>query len=123
MVEVKRVEADVTFTAAAKDFIDQHRVHWGRRASARNWREVAKILGLDYAKGAVSTSEEQPGRPRWSNKLIGTIDGHDIIVIQEACGGVPGLASRHDERATPEGARWRRRSPACSAGAYVTARR
>jgi integrase len=86
-----------TFGEAARDFIEQHKVRrTGRRP--RRWREIARVLGLDYPAGGGEPSAIKGGlAERWSDRPIAGIDGHDIhAIVDEArrC-AIPGLPPRN----------------------------
>jgi integrase len=77
------------FAACVRNYIDDH-----ARLRLRNWREMAKLLGLDYPLDGGDPVETKGGLlQRWADKPIRDLDGHDIWnVIDEARQiGVPGL--------------------------------
>jgi integrase len=81
------------FAASVRSFIDEH-----AKPKTRNWREVAKLLGLHYPLDGGEPTETKGGLlQRWADKPIRDIDGHDIWnVIDEARRiGVPGLEARN----------------------------
>ena len=74
-----------TFAGAARRFIDECTVpKKGRKP--RRWREIARILGLDYpASGGEPTKVRGGIVDRWAERPITEIDGHDIHgVIDES---------------------------------------
>jgi integrase len=79
-----------TFSAAAKDFIDQY-----ASKKTRRWEEQARLLGIRpedltlVAKGLAD---------RWTKRPVAEIDGHDIyaIVDETRRSGAPGLPRRSD---------------------------
>jgi integrase len=80
------------FAASVRSFIDEH-----AKPKTRNWREVAKLLGLHYPLDDGEPRETKGGLlQRWGDKPVRDIDGHDIWnVIDEARRiGVPGLEAR-----------------------------
>jgi integrase len=81
------------FAASVRSYIDEH-----AKPKTRNWREVAKLLGLHYPLDGGEPTETKGGLlQRWADKAIRDIDGHDIWnVIDEARRiGVPGLEARN----------------------------
>ena len=81
------------FAASVCSFIDEH-----AKPKTRNWREVAKLLGLHYPLDGGEPAETKGGLlQQWAAKPIRDIDGHDIWnVIDEARRiGVPGLEARN----------------------------
>jgi integrase len=84
------------FAACVRSFIDEH-----AKPKTRNWREVAKLLGLHYPLDGGEPTETKGGLlQRWADKPIRKIDGHDIWnVIDEARRiGVPGLEARNPDK-------------------------
>jgi integrase len=94
-----------TFAEVAQAFIQKHKVKkTGERP--RGWRDVAKVLGLDYPKdGGEPTIVENGLCERWATKPIGEISGHDVHeVISEAIkDGVPGIKPKHEEASDNRG--------------------
>lgn len=86
-----------TFGQAVRDFIEGHKVRrTGKRP--RRWREIARVLGLDYpASGGEPTTIKGGLAERWADKAIGEIDGHDIhAVVDEARRtAIPGMPPRN----------------------------
>ena len=92
-----------TFAVAARDYIVHYRLKKnGQRP--RRWREIARLLGLDYA-----ASEEPKGEPeiikgglaaKWADRDVHEIDDHDVwSVMQDARErGIPGLVVRNKDR-------------------------
>jgi integrase len=85
--------ASNTFAAAAKEFIEKH-----ASKKVRRWKEQASLLGyrptangLELIRGGLAE--------RWSDKLIGKIDGHDIhtLVAETRERGAPGLERRAEQ--------------------------
>jgi integrase len=94
-----------TFGQAARDFIEGHKVRrTGKRP--RRWREIARVLGLDYpASGDEPTTIKGGLAERWHDKAIGEIDGHNIhAVVDEARrDAIPGLAPRNADASDARG--------------------
>jgi hypothetical protein len=92
----RRGEAPETFAAKARQFIDEHQVK-GRKP--RGWREIARILGLDYPDDDGGTPTQIKGglAERWAERPLKEIASHDIYtVIDEARRhGIPGLEKRN----------------------------
>jgi integrase len=84
-----------TFSAAARDFIEQH-----ARPKVRRWVELARLLGLQPDTLAVIPKGLAD---RWCDRPVTEIDGHDIHgVVDEARRlGIPGLNRRSDEPSEP----------------------
>jgi integrase len=82
--------ASDSFAAAAKEFIEKYASKevrcWTEQASLLGYRPTAN--GLERIRGGLAE--------RWSDKLIGKIDGHDIhtIVAETRERGAPGLERR-----------------------------
>src|SRR5262249_21939437 len=77
-----------TFAAAAKDFIANHSMR-----KVRDWREQAKLLGLD-----AELNEIRGGLcVRWRDRPIGSIDDHDVhrLLDEVRRRGMPGMG-RHN---------------------------
>jgi integrase len=91
-------KASTTFSACAARFIAEHRVpKKGRKP--RNWREVARILGLAYPQDDGEPTEIEGGlASRWRDKPISEIDGHDVhsLIDEARRRGVPGLERRNE---------------------------
>jgi integrase len=84
------------FAACVRSFIDEQ-----ARPNTRNWREVARLLGLNYPLDGGEPKETKNGvLQRWADKPVRDIDGHDIWnVIDEARRiGVPGLEARNPDK-------------------------
>jgi integrase len=84
------------FAACVRNYIDEH-----AKPKTRNWREVAKVLGLHYPLDGDEPTETKGGLlQRWADKPVRKIDGHDIWnVIDEARRiGVPGLEARNPDK-------------------------
>ncbi|WFU55709.1 site-specific integrase [Bradyrhizobium pachyrhizi] len=79
-----------TFSAAAKDFIEQY-----ASKKIRRWEEQSRLLGIRpedlslIPKGLAD---------RWNKRPIAEIDGHDIhgLIDETRRSGAPGLARRSD---------------------------
>jgi integrase len=86
-----------TFAAKARQFIDEYTVpKKGRKP--RRWREIARILGLDYpADGGLPTEVKGGLIQRWAERSMKEITSQDIYnVIDEARrSGIPGLEKRN----------------------------
>jgi integrase len=86
-----------SFSASARSFVDEYTVpKKGRKP--RRWREIARLLGLDYPIDGGDPVEVPGGLfRRWGDRSIADIDGHNIYsVIDEARRrGVPGM-ERHN---------------------------
>jgi integrase len=86
-----------TFPTAAQHFIEGHHAKKTDRRP-RDWREVARMLGLDYPLGEGEPTIIKGGLcERWRDKPIVEIDGDDIFhLVEEAkTKGIPGLG-RHN---------------------------
>jgi integrase len=84
------------FAACVRSYIDEH-----AKPKTRNWREVAKVLGLHYPHDGSEPAETKGGLlQRWADKPVRDVDGHDIWnVIDEARRiGVPGLEARNPDK-------------------------
>jgi integrase len=79
-----------TFSAAARDFVEQH-----ARKKVRRWKEQARLLGLQPAD---LTLIPKGLAERWRDRPVAEIDGHDIhaIVDETRRLGAPGLERRSD---------------------------
>jgi integrase len=82
--------AENNFAAAVKDFITDH-----AKPKNRNWREVARRLGL---------TDELEMRPRglaerWRERDVRSIDASELFAIIEESRrfGIPGVAVRHEK--------------------------
>lgn len=98
---------DNTFGQAVQKFIEGHKVRKSG-AKPRRWREVGRLLGLDYPlAGGGPTVIKHGLSDRWRDKPIAEIDGHDIYnVIEEARRqGIPGLERRNEGVSDPRGRR------------------
>src|SRR5262245_49585413 len=94
-----------TFAEVARAFIEGHKVK-KTGARPRGWRDVARVLGLDYPKTGGEPEIIDNGLcDRWSSKPVGEISGHDVHeVISEAIkDGVPGIKPRYDEASDNRG--------------------
>jgi integrase len=90
-----------TFVAAVRAYIDEH-----AKPETRNWRETARLLGLDYPLDGGEPQETKGGlAQRWADKPVREIDGHDIwSVVDEAKRiGVPGIKARNKGLSEPRG--------------------
>jgi integrase len=84
-----------TFADAVRDYIERHKVK-GQRP--RRWREVARMLGLDFPlAGGEPTIVKHGLCDRWRSKPIAEINGDDLYhLIEEARHrGIPGLGRRN----------------------------
>jgi integrase len=94
------------FPAAAREFIDSHKVEkTGQKP--RRWRETAKRLGLDYpAAGGEPTIIKGGLCERWSEKAVTDVTEDSCYqLIREARDeGIPGLERRNKGKSNP---RWR----------------
>jgi integrase len=75
-----------SFTASAKDFIEQH-----AKTETRGWVRTAAVLGLDEALNV------KPGSlcDRWASRDVKDINAHDLhSVIEEARVAIPGTVSK-----------------------------
>lgn len=93
------------FADVAREFIEKHKVRkTGQRP--RNWREVARLLGLKYVDEKSEPEIIKGGLVnRWREKPIGQITGHDVhAVVQEAIkDGVPGMTANNSEASDNRG--------------------
>ena len=81
------------FAACVRNYVADY-----AKRNNRNWRETARLLGLDYPLDGGEAVETKGGLlQRWGDKPIRDIDGHDVwSVIDEARRiGVPGLKARN----------------------------
>ena len=81
-----------TFAACARDYITEH-----ARPKTRHWREVARILGLDYGKDGGEPTEIKGGlAQRWADKPVDKIDGHDVWEVTDEAKrvSIPGIVAR-----------------------------
>jgi integrase len=86
--------AKSTYSAAAKDFIEQY-----ASKKTRRWRETARLLGLAYPPTGGEPTRIKGGLcERWNDKPIAEIDGHDIhsLIDETRRSGAPGLERRSD---------------------------
>lgn len=84
------------FAACVRSYIEEY-----AKPKTRNWREAARLLGLDFPLDGGEAKETKGGLlVRWADKPIRDIDGHDVWnVIDEARRiGVPGLNARNPNR-------------------------
>jgi hypothetical protein len=86
-----------TFSIAARDFIDDHKVaKTGRKP--RRWRDMARLLGLDYdADGSEPTVIKNGLCDLWADKPVADVTADDVYhLIEEARRhGIPGLKRRN----------------------------
>jgi integrase len=86
----RRVGSVGNFQSAVRQYVEDY-----ARPKVREWRELARMLGLDpdslepFAGGLAE---------RWADKEVSKIDGHDVhSVVDEARRvAVPGIAARRD---------------------------
>jgi integrase len=81
------------FAACVRNYVEEY-----AKPKNRNWRESARLLGLDYPRDGGEAAETKGGLlQRWGDKPVRNIDGHDVwSVIDEAKRvGVPGLDARN----------------------------
>jgi integrase len=82
-----------SFPAALRDYVDQH-----LRRNVRRWREIARVLGLDYPiDGNGEPTLVRGGlAQRWADRAVGDIDEHEIYAaIEEARRtSIPGITAR-----------------------------
>jgi integrase len=97
--------AEKTFATTARAFIDSYKVkRTGERP--RRWREIARILGLDYPGDAGEPKKIGGGlADRWSETPISAIGADDIqsIIDDSRQNGIPGLAPRNDGESDSRG--------------------
>jgi integrase len=90
--------AEKTFAATARAFIENYKVgKTGERP--RRWREIARVLGLDYPRDAGDPKKIEGGlADRWSDTPIAAIKGDDIqsVIDESRENGIPGLPPRND---------------------------
>jgi len=82
-----------TFAACVRNYMKEY-----AKPKTRNWRESARLLGLDFPRDGGEAVEKKGGLlQRWGDKRVRDIDGHDVWnVIDEARRiGVPGLTARN----------------------------
>jgi hypothetical protein len=88
--------AATTFGACAVQFIAEHKV---RRSGERprHWREVARILGLDYREDGEPVAIPGGLVNRWRDRPVREIGGHDVysIIDESRRRGIPGLSARN----------------------------
>ncbi|MBR1296660.1 site-specific integrase [Bradyrhizobium sp. AUGA SZCCT0042] len=79
-----------TFSAAARDFVEQY-----ASKKTRRWEEQARLLGI---RPEDLTLMPKGLADRWDKRPIAEIDGHDIygVVDETRRSGAPGLARRSD---------------------------
>jgi integrase len=90
-----------TYGVLARQFIEEH-----TRPKVRRWREVARVLGLQYPVDGGEPVETQAGlMQRWGDKPVSEIDGHLIYqTVDEARRrGVPGIGRRNEGLSDPRG--------------------
>jgi integrase len=94
-----------TFAEVAQAFIEKHKVKkTGERP--RGWRDVAKVLGLDYPKdGGEPTHVKNGLSERWADRPIGDIDGHDVheVIAEAIKHGIPGIKPKNEEASDNRG--------------------
>jgi integrase len=94
-----------TFSAGAKMFIDKHTVpRKGWRP--RDWRETARILGLDYSANEESPDTIRHGLcERWHDRPLAEVTRADIeaIIAESIRDGIPGLGKRNDGESNARG--------------------
>jgi integrase len=86
----------VLFGQAVIDFIEGHHAK-GTNRKPRDWREVAKRLGLKYpADGGEPVTIKKGLADRWRDRAVTEINGDDVFhVVQESIkDGIPGLRQR-----------------------------
>ncbi len=88
----------VTFGQTVRDFIEGHKV---KRTSQRprRWREIARILGLQYpTDGGAPTIVKNGLAERWQDTPLAEITGHDIhdVISDARKDGIPGSTPRND---------------------------
>jgi integrase len=84
------------FAACVRNYVEGY-----AKPNTRNWRETARILGLDYPLDGGEAAEARGGLlQRWGEKPIHDIDGHEVwSVIDEARRiSVPGIPTRNAGR-------------------------
>jgi integrase len=94
-----------TFSEVAQAFIKGHKVK-KTAARPRGWRDVAKVLGLDYPKDGGQPKVIDNGLcDRWASKPIGEITGHDVheVIAEAIKDGVPGIKPKHEETSDNRG--------------------
>jgi integrase len=92
-----------TFASAVQDFIEGHHAKRTDRRP-RDWREVARMLGLDYPLKGHDEGEGAPATikgglcDRWRDKPVAEIDGDDIFhMVEEAkVHGIPGIGRKNN---------------------------
>jgi integrase len=107
-----------TFGAAAREFFGDHRTKWN--ALPRRWHEAARIIGLDWPLGTDDPAKVEPTiilgslAATWADKVVATIDDHDIHSVVDTArkSGIPGM--RRANRGTSD-ARGRKMHAALSA--------
>ena len=82
--------AENTFAAAAKNFIEQH-----ARKRVRRWKEQARLLGFEPTD---LTLRPKGLANRWAGRPVAEIDGHDLysIIDETRRLGAPGLERRSE---------------------------
>ncbi len=95
----RRAEPADTFGQVVRDYVSSHKVRrTGERP--RNWRVVARVLGLRYPPDGGEPALIRGGlAERWADKPIGEIDGHDVhaAIAEAVAHGTPGIAPRNGE--------------------------
>ena len=81
-----------SYVAAVQGYVGEY-----AKPETRNWREMARLLGLDYAlSGGEPTIRKGGLVQRWGDKDVGTITAQDVwLAVDEARRvGVPGIGAR-----------------------------
>lgn len=93
----KRIEAQErhasSFAACVRDYIDEH-----AKPKTRQWREVARLLGLAYDNDGGEPTEIKGGLvERWADRDVGTLDAADIWSVTDEAKriAIPGLDARN----------------------------
>jgi integrase len=85
------------FAACVRTYVDEY-----AKQKLRNWREMAKLLGLDYPLNGDGKPVETKGGllQRWADKQVNKVDNHDIWEVIDAARkvGVPGLEARNPDK-------------------------
>ena len=97
--------AEKTFAATAHAFIESYKVKkTGERP--RRWREIARMLGLDYPQDGSDPKKIDGGlADRWSDTPIAAISGDDIqsVIDESRENGIPGLPPRNNGESSSRG--------------------
>jgi integrase len=81
------------FATCVRAYVDKY-----AKPKTRNWRESARLLGLEFPLDGGEAVERKDGLlARWGDRQLGTIDRHDVqAVLDEARDtGVPGINARN----------------------------